>query len=214
MNKLHPRKLANKSITRKDIDAVLEFLKEVGIEYLIHENVNGFLSNEIEIRNGIICFDYNNVQISDLLHESGHLALVAKGFRHLFSGNLNNGYRAYLTAINQLSFNEQLNTILMCCEDTQVTAWAWAAGVKLGLPHEDIINDEDYEGEGSEIRKCLELSENSPMPYIGVSMLHHANYTKKYNRLFQIREPETEFYPKMRFWTADQVLSAHGYSFP
>ena len=75
-------------------------------------------------------------------------------------------------------------------------------------------NYESYEGEGSEIRKCLELSEKSPMPYVGVSMLHHANYTKKYNRLFQMREPSAVFYPEMQFWTADQVLSAHGYSFP
>lgn len=151
---------------RHDIDVILSFLTEIGIEYLIEKDVNGFLSKAIEIRSGIICLDYNTVLVSDLLHESGHLALIVKDFRHLFSGNLNQGYRAYLSAIKALSFDEQLCTILMCCEDTQVTAWAWAVGIKLGLPHKDIINDESYEGEGSEIRKCLELSEKSPMPYV------------------------------------------------
>lgn len=43
------------------------------------------------------------------------------------------------------------------CSDTEATAWAWAAGVHLGLPHEVIVRDEDYAGDGASIRTMLAM---------------------------------------------------------
>lgn len=85
-------------------------------------------------------------------------------------------------------------------------------GVKLGIKHDDIIINESYGGTGQAVRQNLQFSDRSSMPYIGVCMLHHAGYTKKFNSWVKQKEPETIFYPDMNYWTADQALTANNYS--
>lgn len=199
---------------RPHIDAILNFLSEIEIEYCIEESVKGSFAENIEIRNGVIHLDYSKVEVVDLLHESGHMALVLKECRHLFSGNLNKGFKQYISKINEMTEGGLFGTdtklnILMCCEDSEVTAWAWAVGVKLELPHHEIITDDSYDGHGSFIRDHLALSHKNSMPYVGVAKLHHATYTKRYSRMIEEHMPESQFYPHMNYWTADAALSAN-----
>lgn len=57
----------------------------------------------------------------------------------------------------------------MQCSDPEATAWAWAAGVHLGLPPEAVIMDHEYDGEGEGIRLALQLK-----CYLGINGLTHA----------------------------------------
>lgn len=197
---------------RKDVDAILEFLTQIGIEYKIEVAVQGSFAENIELRKGVAHFDYDNVLIVDLLHECGHLALVLKEHRHLLSGNLYRGLKEYTSMINLLDFDDPRMDILMSCDDPQVTAWSWAVGQKLGLDPNDVITNESYGGEGEGFRLNLSLSNRSPMPYIGVSMLHHAGFTKKFSHFAKKRDPDALFYPHMNYWTTDEALLKNNFS--
>jgi hypothetical protein len=197
---------------RKDVDLILEFLTQIGIEFKIEDAVQGSFAPNIDIRKGVVHFDYDKVLIVDLLHESGHLALVLKEHRPLLSGNLYRGLKQYTTMINKLPFEDPRMNILMSCDDTQVTAWAWAVGQKLGLNPNDVITSESYGGEGDGIRTTLSFSDRSSMPYIGVSMLHHAGFTKKHSHFAKEREPDARFYPYMNYWTTDEALLKNNFS--
>lgn len=198
--------------TRHDVDLVLDFLTKIGIEYKLENEVLGSFAENIEIREGVLHLDYDKVLIVDLLHESGHLALVLKEYRHLLSGNLHRGLKQYTNMIMNLPFDDPRADILMSCDDPQVTAWSWAVGTKLGLDPNDIITSESYGGEGDGFRLTLSLSAESPMPYIGVSMLHHAGFTKKYSLSAKKNKPDELFYPHMNYWTTDDALSSNGLS--
>jgi hypothetical protein len=54
----------------------------------------------------------------------------------------------------------------MQCGDPEVTAWAWAAGVHLGLDPKIVIKDEQYDGTGASLR--LGLRSNA---YFGINGL-------------------------------------------
>lgn len=197
---------------RNDVDAIIEFLSQIGIEYKIEDSVEGSFVKNIDIRKGVVHFDYDKVLIVDLLHESGHVALVLKEHRHLLSGNLSSGLNQYTSMINLLDFDDPRMNILMSCDDPQVTAWSWAVGHKLGLDPNDVITNDSYGGEGDAIRATLNLSDRSSMPYIGVSMLHHAGFTKKFSHFAQKNDPDTLFYPHMNYWTTDDALLKNNFS--
>lgn len=197
---------------RDDIDSILNFLEEIGIEYKIDNGIQGSFAENINIKNGVVHFDYNKVLVVDLLHESGHLALVLKEYRPLLSGWLDKGLKEYSAMIDKLHHSDPRLDILMCCDDNQVTAWAWAVGCKLGLNPDDVITSESYGGEGDSVRFKLSISGQSPMPYIGVSALHHAGFTKKYSYSAKLNQPKISFYPFMNYWTTDEALLANNYS--
>lgn len=200
------------SQTRHDVELILDFLTKIGIEYKLENEISGSFAENIGIRKGVLHLVYDKVFIVDLLHESGHLALVLKEHRHLLSGNLYQGLKTYTALIMELPFDDPRSDILMSCDDPQVTAWSWAVGTKLGLDPNDIITSESYGGEGDGFRTTLSLSSKSPMPYIGVSMLHHAGFTKKYSLSAKKRNPDDLFYPHMNYWTTDEALIANGFS--
>jgi hypothetical protein len=45
----------------------------------------------------------------------------------------------------------------MQCSDPEATAWAWAAGTRLGLAPDVIIMDEEYSNTGASVRLALQL---------------------------------------------------------
>lgn len=194
---------------RQDIDSILRFLSDIGIEYQIEPGVVGSFCENLEIKNGVIHFDYDKVAVADLLHDSGHLALVLKEYRHLFNGNLYQSFKDYMALVSVLDFEDERAEILMAVYDPQVTAWAWAVGVKLGLNPNDVILNDRYDGDGANIRVLLEISSKSPMPYLGVAQLHGTGYTKKYNHLDKKRNPDTKFFPHFNYWTADEALRSN-----
>lgn len=196
---------------RTDIDLILNFISSIGIEYQMESDVIGPFSENIDIKNGVIHFDYERVLVGDLLHEAGHLALVLKEYRKIFNGNLYKSLKQYVALVTQLEVSDQCIETLLACEDVHVTAWVWSVGIKLGLNPDDVIQTDKYGGEGDSIRELLQISDRTCMPYIGVAQLQAAGYTKKYNRMIEMQEPHTKFYPHLNFWTVDEALITNNF---
>jgi hypothetical protein len=76
------------------------------------------------------------------------------------------------------------------CGDKEATAWAYAAGLAVGLDPADIILDSEYEGSGDEIRMMLSMSQ-----YAGINGLAFAGMCKRGRHVV----PE-ERYPAMQCW--------------
>lgn len=131
-------------------------------------------------------------RVSTLLHEAGHLACVPTAYRHLFSGNLGSGTRKMLRHIDSLDLHPDapLMRAAIQCSDPEATAWAWAAGLHLGLPHERIIMDREYDGTGADIRCSLRFG-----AYVGINGLMHAGMCG------HPRGPAG--YPALRTWLQD-----------
>jgi hypothetical protein len=189
---------------RTDINKILNFFDEIKIKYEFAQDIKESFVPHIKIKKGVIHFDYAKVLVLDLLHEGGHLALIPEKYRHFFDNNLYKGFQDYAKEIKKLPFDHPAINLLTCCDDNQVTAWAWAVGVKLELKAEDVIPDFSYENKGQELRESLELK--NPMGYIGVAKLQYGGYTNKYNAAKQKIYPNEVFYPNMIFWTADQAI--------
>lgn len=77
--------------------------------------------------------------------------------------------------------------------DPEVTAWAWAAGKALGLPVSLIIADNDYQGNGADIRLMLQMGR-----YAGIHGLTHAGFTHHSRLVAEILGRRV--YPDMEFW--------------
>lgn len=141
---------------------VLNFLTEIGLPWRFDEDAKGFLSS-CSIQDGTLLV-HRSTNASDILHEAGHLCILPGDFRHLCQDDLGDIQAAMLDVIGM----EFLDTPFMSCviqtSDPEATAWAWAAGKKIGLPEDRIIEDDDYNGEGKEMR--INLSFNA---YIGIN---------------------------------------------
>jgi uncharacterized protein len=57
------------------------------------------------------------------------------------------------------------------CSDPEATAWAWAAGVHLGLDPKEIVQDDEYGNGGSDIRLMLSMNK-----YMGINGLAFAGF--------------------------------------
>ncbi len=51
-----------------------------------------------------------------------------------------------------------LSRAIIQCSDPEATAWAWAAGIHLGLPPKIIIQHDEYDGAGRDIRQGLSIN--------------------------------------------------------
>lgn len=129
--------------------------------------------------------------VSDLLHEAGHLVCVPARFRTWMDGNLATGQRRMFRALEASGIEPDapLMRAAIQCSDPEATAWAWAAGKHLGFAEADIIRDQDYEGEGRHIRKCLALG-----AYFGINGLMAAGMCD---------HPRRGGYPLMVKWVQD-----------
>lgn len=173
----------------------MEFLNRIGIPTAEVPECSGFLPN-IQIRDGTIEMA-PGVLVSDLLHEAGHLATIPGILRPLISGDIYKSLRAAISKIDPavtIGDNAFCRAIINC-GDAEATAWAWAAGSKIGLPPTQIICDADYGGTGSEIRRCLEAN-----AYLGINGLAHAGFCSP---RMQIRPHSPPVYPALAFWTQE-----------
>ncbi|WP_237113908.1 hypothetical protein [Pseudomonas aeruginosa] len=75
--------------------------------------------------------------------------------------------------------------------DTEVTAWAWAAGVHLQIPPKMIIMDDEYSGEGPILRSQLKA-----MAYIGINGLSHGGFCQRRANPYS----SLPVYPSLAFW--------------
>lgn len=174
------------------VPETIAFLRQIGIPVQVVPFVSpaAFLDS-VEIVEGALRIT-PSCRVSNLLHEAGHIACVPPAYRHLMSGNLYMGTKAMLDSLTTLEVepDSPLMRAVIQCSDPEATAWAWAAGVHLGLPQELIILDEEYDGDGQTIRLWLQAS-----AYLGINGLMHAGMCQNPRR--------PGGYPALRTWLQD-----------
>ncbi|WP_053570338.1 hypothetical protein [Caballeronia cordobensis] len=173
-------------------DKVMQFLNEIGLLARYEVGATGF-SEGCRIDRGTLVVD-PECRISTMLHEAGHLAITPGCFRSLMDGNLYVGQREMLRLIDETGMHPDapLYRAAIQCSDPEATAWAWSAGVELGLPGEEIIRDDEYDGEGADIRLGLKMC-----AYIGIHGLARAGFCA-------IRKRGNHgAWPLLKFWTQE-----------
>ena len=152
---------------------LLSFLRSNGI--VVHEvetlPESGFLES-ILLKNGEM-YIKPEAKISSILHEAGHLAIIPSQFRHFASGDLH-GLQSMFDALENEPLDSPLMRAALQCGDTEATAWAYAVGVHLGIPEKLIIQSDEYDGTGDEIRAMLSIG-----AYLGIHGLQYAGMCTK-----------------------------------
>ncbi|MFN9471417.1 hypothetical protein [Acidovorax sp.] len=147
----------------------MRFFDEIGLECHFEVGASGFLPG-IAIRNGVLFVD-PSAPASNALHEAGHLALLLPKFRMKASGDVSEVFDSMFASLGDLEPDSPVMRAAMASGDTEATAWAWAAGVHLGLAHELIIQDDEYDGAGAGIRVMLASGR-----YAGIHGLAHGGF--------------------------------------
>lgn len=171
-------------------DRVVEFLNTIGIPTRYVAGARGFIEG-CRIERGTLAVD-PECKVSGLLHEAGHLSITPPMFRPLMDGNITSGQREMLRVLGESNLHpdDSLYRAVIQCSDPEATAWAWAAGRYLGLPGEEIIRADEYDGEGESIRVSLQVG-----AYIGIHGLAHAGFCAVRSR------PGVVGWPSLKFWT-------------
>ncbi|SOC30957.1 hypothetical protein [Thalassospira xiamenensis] len=182
-----------------DLHKVVEFLADtVGLNATFEAGVSGFCDGVV-IRAGSLVVDPQVCAIGDLLHEAGHVAITPGRYRRLMSDDLREGLKLMLDDVEKLGPDSEVFQPAMQCSDPEATAWAWAAGMHLGLKPEIIIEDDAYGSSGANVRSQL-LSSELGRPYgrvtgyLGIHGLAHAGMTSLHNR------GGAAMFPEMKRW--------------
>jgi hypothetical protein len=149
----------------------MDFLNGIGLPISVVPGATAFLEL-IRVVDGRLEID-PACPVSNVLHEAGHLAVVPSQFRHLMTGDLDEGTRLMFAEINKMGLepDDPLSRAAMQAGECEATAWAWAAGEHLGIPPEVIILDSEYENDGEEMRDMLMARQ-----YFGINGLMHAGF--------------------------------------
>ncbi|MDK6079752.1 hypothetical protein [Massilia varians] len=169
---------------------VLDHLAAIGIEVHIVPGATGFIPG-CRIEAGALLVDPECAP-SAVLHDAGHVALVPSRFRSYMSDNLGAGMKRMFDDLHEMDLppDHPLQRAAIQCSDPEATAWAWAAGMAVGLAPEEIILDAEYGGTGAEIRSMLQANQ-----YVGINGLAHAGMCKRGHWV----APEAR-YPNMHCW--------------
>jgi hypothetical protein len=179
------------------IDRGIAFLNGIGIPTRYEPGATGF-SEGVYIEQGELLVD-QGCRVSVLLHEGAHLAITPRRYRRLMSGNLYAGRREMFRHVGEMGLppDTPLYRAVLQSSDPEATAWAYAAGLHLGFSEEDIIQDDQYGGDGETIRLALSIRS-----YAGINGLAHAGFCA-------LRPDRTlPVWPKLAFWT--QEVDAEG----
>lgn len=147
----------------------VRFFNEIGLECHFEPGASGFLPG-VAIRNGRLFVD-PAAPASNALHEAGHLALLFPKFRMKANGDVSEGFDEMFASLGDLQPDSPVMRAAMASGDTEATAWAWAAGVHLGLAHDLVIRDDEYDGDGAGIRAMLACGR-----YAGIHGLAHGGF--------------------------------------
>ena len=174
----------------KMIKKTVEFLRKIGFEVVYLPGASGFIDG-IRIVDGALHVD-PQCQPSALLHEAGHLAIIPAEFRSHMNDDLEIGINKMFDEISnrQLDPDHPLQVAAIQCSDCEATAWAWAAGVAVGLKPEEIIQNNEYENTGRDIRMMLQVGK-----YFGIHGLARSGMCK----IGPGSIPEQRF-PVMQYW--------------
>lgn len=148
---------------------VTAFLDEIGLPWRWQENAHGFIEH-VDIVDGELRID-PRAPASGVLHEAGHLALLPAEFRRRANSDLSQVLNEMMEETDFSDPDAPAARAAMQCSDPEATAWAWAAGVYLGLPAQRIIQDHEYDGEGGFIRLRLQVRQ-----YLGINGLASAGW--------------------------------------
>ena len=164
------------------LNKTISFLNSIGIKTQKVYSARGFL-NEVRIDKGEILYT-DKASISNLLHEAGHLAVLPENYRCKAEDDLSKIQNKMLDENLDIEPDSESMRILLQAGETEATAWAYAAGVAIGLPEEVIIEDKDYDNDGKNIRLCLSMRS-----YLGINGLRNGGM------IFDVKE-----YPVMARW--------------
>lgn len=170
---------------------VVDFLNGIGLPTRVVPGSSAFLEH-VRIVNGELEIDIE-CSPSNLLHEAGHLAVFPQKYRHLMKDDIDDAVRLMFEAMSKedLDPDGQEYRAAMQASESEATAWAWAAGVHLGIPEHLIILDEEYEGDGENIRGMLSAS-----AHFGVNGLMHAGFCQ----IKPLPNRNLPIYPLLAFW--------------
>jgi hypothetical protein len=180
----------------------IAFLRDIGLEVIVQPGATGFLE-KCQIVDGALHID-EDCPVSNILHEAGHLAVVP----HMYRAGLNDDIETYMgeifendTRLKPLHPDHPLLRALIEGSDDAATAWAWAAGVAIGLPPDVIIQDDEYESTGSTVRFMLRNNQ-----YSGVHSLQHAGMCVRMSK--GAPPSSVARYPVLLKWLQDADLNS------
>ena len=176
------------------MNRILVFLKKIGLDVLVQPGASGFVKG-VHIVNGALHVDTAVATPSNILHEAGHIAIVPVKYRDTISNDISAGVSMMLEDIasRDIHPDHPLYRAAMQCGDTEATAWAYAAGIHLGLDPEVIIEDRDYNGDGANVRFMVGNGH-----YFGVHGLAHAGFCSLNTRSEKLTGLPS--YPKLSMW--------------
>ncbi len=186
-----------KQLAHDFMPPVLSFLEKIGIFAEIVPVSGGFLE-KIKILNGGLRID-PDCSICDILHEAGHLAIIPNRYRSRFSVNADDSdvWDTVMAEIRKANLDpdHRLCRAVIQCSDQEATAWAWAAGLAIGVDHDLIIEDNNYPDDngimgGEYVRLAME---NNQWP--GINGLMHSGMCDNPRR--------PDGFPKMKKWLQD-----------
>jgi len=171
----------------------VDFLNDVGLPTRIVDEVSGFLPH-IRITQGELeCTLLADV--SDLLHEAGHLATIPEQFRAYMDGDVGKGQKRMFEEVGKdvRDPDGPLYRAMIQCSDPEATAWGWAAGEHLQIPKELRVLDHHFEDGGADQRMGLEMGY-----HFGINGLAHAGFCVTRPALAErMGRPA---YPKLKYW--------------
>lgn len=149
------------------------FLEGIGIPCHPSEEARGFLEH-IRIDHGTLFYNPTHAKAANLLHEAGHIAVLPSKLRADVGTDLDDTFDRLEGLMDEAFDPENPDSpevrALLQCGETEATAWAWAAGKAIGLPDALIIEDEDYDNCGADIRLALACN-----AYLGINGLVAGN---------------------------------------
>ncbi|NQX40264.1 hypothetical protein SAMN05421820_105141 [Pedobacter steynii] len=156
------------------IDAIVTFLREIGLEVLLERHEGDSFLPGIRIKTGGLSIDPSQVLYpGDILHEAGHLATVTYAVRCKLDGELPD---------IDLHRGAELMSL----------AWSYAACLKLEIPPHVVFHQDGYKGDGDHLIRNFEDG-----IYIGLPMLQYQQmaYDEKNAGILNVKS-----FPYMQNW--------------
>lgn len=126
----------------EQLSRVLSFLDRIGIPYRLQEGCTGFL-DKVRIQRGALLVD-PTCPVSNVLHEAGHLAILPDQYRSRAGRNVDVVVKRMRLAAAADPAGHWNTRVDLTLSDAEATAWAWAAGLAIGVPIEQIVLDSDH----------------------------------------------------------------------
>jgi hypothetical protein len=159
-------------------DKAVSFIRSVGINVLFERIDTTCFLPGLSIRNGNIIVDRDQLKYpGDILHEAGHIAVVAAGDRSTLDS----------TTIEAREDN--------AAEEMMTIAWSYAVCIHLDIDPGFVFHEQGYKGAGPHI-----AGEFAAGRYFGVPMLQYAGMTTQGSKK---NRGEAGVYPEMRKWVRE-----------